>query len=177
MLRNLFSKAVPFAADIVLLHSALSRSEVIFGDELRRYAADGLLRLIELHTDTHGMLDVDDLDTIVPDIAERTTYACGPVGLLEALETHHAARGLPLHVERFRSSVVVTGEGGTLTFGKTGTVVEADRRQADPRRRRGGRRADAERLPDGHLLRLRAAAARGRGARPAQRRAHHRRAG
>ena len=72
------------------------------------------------------MLDVDDLDTIVPDIAERTTYACGPVGLLEALENHHAARDLPLHVERFRSTVVVTGEGGTVTFGKTGTVVEAD---------------------------------------------------
>jgi stearoyl-CoA 9-desaturase NADPH oxidoreductase len=125
MLRNLFSRAVPFSADIVLLHSALSRSEVIFGDELRRYAADGRLRLIELHTDTHGMLDVDDLDTIVPDIAERTTYACGPAGLLEALEAHHAEQGLPLHLERFRSSVVVTGEGGTLTFGRTGIVVEA----------------------------------------------------
>jgi ferredoxin-NADP reductase len=125
MLRNLFSRAVPFSADIVLLHSALSRSEVIFGDELRRYAAEGRLRLIELHTDTHGMLDVDDLDTIVPDIAERTTYACGPAGLLEALEAHHAEQGLPLHLERFRSSVVVTGEGGTLTFGRTGTVVEA----------------------------------------------------
>src|SRR3954447_12303043 len=38
MLRNLFSRAVPVEADIVLLHSALSRSEVIFGEELRRYA-------------------------------------------------------------------------------------------------------------------------------------------
>ena len=177
MLRNLFSKAVPFSADIVLLHSALSRSEVIFGDELRRYAAEGRLRLVELHTDTHGMLDVDDLDTIVPDLAERTTFACGPAGLLDALEAHHAARDLPLHIEQFRSAVVVTGEGGTVTFGRTGTVVEADGDKPDPRRRRGGRRAHAERLPDGHLLRLRAAAARGRRARPAQRRAHHRRAG
>jgi ferredoxin-NADP reductase len=125
MLRNLFSRAVPFQADIVLLHSALSRSEVIFGEELRRYAAEGRLRLVELHTDVDGMLDVADLETIVPDMDDRTTYACGPVGLLEALETHHAAQGLPLHVERFRSSVVVTGEGGTVTFGRTGSVVEA----------------------------------------------------
>jgi ferredoxin-NADP reductase len=126
MLRNLFSRAVPFSADIVLLHSALSRSEVIFGEELRRYAAAGRLTLIELHTDVDGMLDVADLATMVPDLAERTTYACGPVGLLEALENHHTARDLPLHVERFRSAVVVTGEGGTVTFGRTGTVVEAD---------------------------------------------------
>ena len=136
MLRNLFSRAVLFSADIVLLHSALSRSEVIFGDELRRYAAEGRLRLIELHTDTHGMLDVDDLDTIVPDIAERTTYACGPAGLLEALETT-TPRRTAAALERFRSPVVVTGEGGTLTFGKTGTVVEAtatSRSSTPPRR-------------------------------------------
>lgn len=126
MLRNMFSRSVPVEADIVLLHSALSHSEVIFGEELRRYAADGRLRLVELHTDTDGLLDVADLATIVPDLAERTTYACGPVGLLDALEGHHEAAGLPLHIERFRTAVVVTGEGGTVTFGRSGTVVEAD---------------------------------------------------
>ena len=126
MLRNLFSKAAPVGTDIVLLHSALSRSEVIFGDELRRYAAEGRLRLVELHTDVDGMLDVADLDTIVPDLAERTTYACGPVGLLDALEAHHTERELPLHIERFRTAVVATGEGGTVTFSKTGITVEGD---------------------------------------------------
>lgn len=133
MLRNMFSRATPVRADIVLLHSALSRSEVIFGDELRQYAAEGRLRLVELHTDRDGMLDVADpatgLAALVPDLAERTTYACGPVGLLDALEAHHGEAGLPLHIERFRTAVVATGEGGTLSFtGPTGggTVVEAD---------------------------------------------------
>jgi ferredoxin-NADP reductase len=125
MLRNLFSRAEPVRADIVLLHSALSRSEVIFGEELRRYGAEGRLRLVELHTDVDGMLDVDDLDSIVPDVAERTTYACGPVGLLDAIEEHHSARGLPLHIERFRTATVVTGEGGSVTF-NSGTTVAAD---------------------------------------------------
>jgi ferredoxin-NADP reductase len=125
MLRNLFSRAVPVRADIVLLHSALSRSEVIFGEELRRYAERGWLHLVELHTDVHGMLDVDDLDTIVPDLAERTTYACGPVGLLDALEAHHTDKDLPLHLERFRAPVVATGDGGTITFA-SGVSVEAD---------------------------------------------------
>jgi ferredoxin-NADP reductase len=125
MLRNLFSRADRVSVDIVLLHSALSRSEVIFGEELRRYAAEGRLRLVELHTDVDGMLDVDDLDTMVPDLAERTTYACGPVGLLDALEAHHAAKDLPLHIERFRTAVVVAGEGGSVSF-NSGTTVESD---------------------------------------------------
>jgi len=130
MLRNLFSRAEPAAGgpdQLVLLHSALARAEVIFGDELRGYAAEGRLRLVELHTDVHGMLDVADLETIVPDLAERTTYACGPVGLLDAIEAHHAERGLPLHVERFRPNAVVPGEGGTVAFA-SGRTVEADGR-------------------------------------------------
>jgi len=125
MLRNLFSRAERPQTDIVLLHSALSRAEVIFGSELRQYDAAGWLRLVELHTDTHGMLDVDDLDEIVPDLAERTAYACGPAGLLDALEEHYTGRGLVLTTERFRPVTVVAGEGGTVTF-TNGTVVEAD---------------------------------------------------
>jgi stearoyl-CoA 9-desaturase NADPH oxidoreductase len=125
MLRNLFSRAERPKTDIVLLHSALSRAEVIFGSELRQYDAAGWLRLVELHTDTHGMLDVDDLDEIVPDLAERTAYACGPAGLLDALEEHYVGRELVLTTERFRPATVVAGEGGTVTFAN-GTVVEAD---------------------------------------------------
>jgi ferredoxin-NADP reductase len=125
MLRNLFSRAERPTTDIVLLHSALSRAEVIFGQELRQYDAAGWLRLVELHTDTHGMLDVDDLDTIVPDLAERTAYACGPAGLLDALEEHYVGRELVLTTERFRPATVEAGEGGTVTFAG-GTVVEAD---------------------------------------------------
>ncbi|MFC6344508.1 ferredoxin reductase, partial [Nocardioides hankookensis] len=124
MLRNLFSRAERPKTDIVLLHSALSRAEVIFGSELRQYDAAGWLRLVEMHTDVHGMLDVDDLDEIVPDLAERTAYACGPAGLLDALQEHYDGRGLTLTTERFRPATVVAGEGGTVTFAG-GTVVEA----------------------------------------------------
>ncbi|GAB2777846.1 NADPH oxidoreductase [Nocardioides salsibiostraticola] len=131
MLRNLFSRAERVETDIVLLHSALSRSEVIFGDEIRQYAAEGRLRLVELHTDVDGMLVVDDaergLAARIPDLAERATYACGPAGLLDALEAHHEAAGLDLFVERFRAPVMAGGgEGGTLSFTSFDTPVEAD---------------------------------------------------
>ena len=126
MLRNLFSRAERPVTDIVLLHSALSRSEVIFGEELRRYGAAGWLRLIELHTDTHGLLQVDDLDEVVADLAERTAYACGPAGLLDALQEHYDARDLALNVERFRPPMAAEpGEGGTVSF-TSGLTVEAD---------------------------------------------------
>ena len=48
--------------------------------------------------------------------------------MLEALEEHWAAAGLGerLVTERFRPRVLVTGEGGAVTFGRTGTTVEAD---------------------------------------------------
>lgn len=125
MLRNLFSRATPITPDIVLLHSAMTRDAVIFGPELRGYAARGLIRLVELHTDTHGLLDVSDLDAIVPDLAERTSYACGPAGLLDALQEHYDDRGLMLTTERFRPATVVAGEGGTVSF-TGGAVLDAD---------------------------------------------------
>lgn len=114
--------------DVVVVHSAPTADDVIFGGELRRFAAEGRLRLVELHTDTDGMLTADTLAALVPDLAERETWACGPTGLLDALEEHFAAEGIEdrLHTERFRPTVVVAGEGGTVTFGRSGQVVDAD---------------------------------------------------
>ncbi|WP_249666189.1 ferredoxin reductase [Nocardioides faecalis] len=132
MLRNLFSRneADAIAAyDIVLVHSAMKRDEVIFGAELRAHAAAGRLRLIERHTDTDGLLTTADLEAEVADLADRTAYACGPAGLLDTLEAYYAEHRLTLHTERFRPAVVdVDAEGGTLTFAGTGSeqVVETD---------------------------------------------------
>src|SRR5829696_3139718 len=53
MLRN----RVHEQSDVVLVHSAPTADDVIFAEELRGMAADGLIRLVEQHTDTAGMLD------------------------------------------------------------------------------------------------------------------------
>lgn len=125
MLRN---RADDDATDVVVVHSSPTADDVIFGTELHRMAEDGRIRLIERHTDTDGMLAPPALDALVPDLAERHTWACGPVGMLEALEEHWASSGLAdrLYTERFRATVLVTGEGGTVTFAKTGTTLDAD---------------------------------------------------
>jgi stearoyl-CoA 9-desaturase NADPH oxidoreductase len=134
MLRNLFpvtdSGAVhlPRSAgyDIVVVHVAPSEPQSIFLDNLRELDRVGLIDLVARYDDEHGVLDVASLGDLVPDLAERTTFACGPGGLLDALEAHHTERGLPLQVEQFRVTTIVAGEGGQVTFEKAGTTVDAD---------------------------------------------------
>ena len=123
ILRN----AADTLSDTVLVHSAPTADDVVFGAELRQMAAEGRIRLIEQHTDTAGMLDARSIAELVPDLHERSTWACGPVGMLEALEEHWASVGVAdkLYTERFRPRILVTGEGGTVTFTKNGTTVEA----------------------------------------------------
>lgn len=115
-------------ADVVVVHSAPTRRDVIFGADLAELAADDRITLTTLHTDTHGMLDPDRLEELVPDLAERETWACGPTGMLDMLEEHWAARGRAdrIHTERFRPTIVVTGEGGTVSFGRSNVTLEAD---------------------------------------------------
>jgi len=114
--------------DVVLVHSAPTAEDVIFGAELRELAAAGKLRLVERHTETDGLLDTAVLAGMVPDLAERSTWACGPVGLLEGLEQYWADAGIAdrLYTERFRPRVLVTGEGGTVSFHRTGTTLDVD---------------------------------------------------
>ncbi|MFD8230139.1 ferredoxin reductase [Streptomyces massasporeus] len=114
--------------DVVMVHSAPRPDDVIFRSELHDLVADKKLQLTEVHTDTDGMLDIARLKELVPDWAERETWACGPAGLLDAAETHWAEHGVQerLHIERFRPSIVVAGDGGEVTFSTTGKTASAD---------------------------------------------------
>lgn len=114
--------------DVVVIHSAPSSADVIFGSDLRALAASGGIRLIERHTSTDGKVTMDDIAALVPDWAQRETWACGPTGLLDAAEKHWGASGLAtaLHTERFRPTVLATGEGGTVTFARSALTIESD---------------------------------------------------
>ena len=134
MLRNLFPVTdsgvldLPrsHGLDITVVHVAPSRPESIFIDHLHQLEEAGAITLVPRYDDVHGLLDVDRLADLVPDLAERTTYACGPGGLLDALQAHHDARGLPLFTEQFRVTTVATGEGGTVAFARTGASLDAE---------------------------------------------------
>ncbi len=117
------------ALDAVVIHSALTRDDVVFGAELRALHASGAIRLIEIHTDTDGLLDVSSLPVLVPDLAEREVYTCGPTGLMDAVEEQLLDLGLleQFHAERFRPSILAVGEGGIATFGTTSVDAPGDR--------------------------------------------------
>jgi ferredoxin-NADP reductase len=126
MLRNLFSKAEQPNLDIAMIHVNQAEPHSIFKDELRAHAAAGRITLVEHFDDRDGLLDLARLESLVPDLDTRTAYACGPSGLLDALEDWYDARGLSLSTERFRPALLSeAGEGGSVTFAG-GTVVEAD---------------------------------------------------
>jgi ferredoxin-NADP reductase len=113
-------------ADVVIVHSAPTADDVIFGDELRDLAATGSVRLLEQHTATSSRITAADLDELVPDWAERQTWACGPAALLDDIEAYwdrHGKAGL-LHTERFTAPAVGGGDGGPVSFTRNGSTVE-----------------------------------------------------
>jgi ferredoxin-NADP reductase len=123
MLRNM----AEHIDDVVVVHSAPTPDDVIFASDLRMLARQERIRLIERHTDADGMLTTAELGDLVGDLAERETWACGPTAMLDALEQHWNDNGIPerLHTERFRPRVVSAGEGGSVTFSKSATVLDA----------------------------------------------------
>ena len=114
--------------DVVVVHAARTPADALFGGELRALARAGRIRFLERHTAVEGRLTAADLERLVPDLADRDAWACGPNGLLDALEAHWGARGIRprLRTERFRPALTAVAEGGTVRFVGSGIDVEAD---------------------------------------------------
>jgi ferredoxin-NADP reductase len=133
MLRNLFPSTAEGVLrpgrtarhDVTVVHVAPSHPDSIFIRDLEALDAAGAIRLVPHYDDRHGRFDVEELPSLVPDLAERTTFACGPAGLLDALAHYHADKGLELLTEQFRTARVEPGDGGTVTFAD-GRSVAAD---------------------------------------------------
>ena len=134
MLRNLFPSTdegvlrLPRSADhdIVVVHVAPTHPDSIFIRDLEALHAAGAISLVARYDDEHGVLNVERLADLVPDLGARTTFACGPGGLLDALADHHDRAGLSLFTEQFRTARVAPGEGGTVAFLRSGADVVAD---------------------------------------------------
>lgn len=141
MLRGMAARgAMP---DVVHQHFAPRLKDVIFGEELEQLsrAHPGyFLDVIETRAAESGRsaesprrFSAERLATICPDWRERDAYACGPQGLLAAIEAHWEAEGLSsrLHIERFRAPQAeppAGATGGRVTFVLSGPAREADAR-------------------------------------------------
>jgi ferredoxin-NADP reductase len=119
--------------DVVVLHSARNRDEVIFGEDLRKLDANHQgFRLHEQLTSDMGRMGPEDLDELCPDWREREAFISGPSELLDAMAEHWEREGVheKLHMERFQpklgTSDAETGEGGSITFIEAGEDVQCD---------------------------------------------------
>jgi ferredoxin-NADP reductase len=116
----------------LLVHSARTPEDVIFGDELRQMAErNPSFRLEERHTAVQGRISPADVEQLCPDWREREAFVCGPAELLDALHDHWEREGLleHLHMERFQpviGSEVEAGEGGAIRFLRSGVEAECD---------------------------------------------------
>lgn len=136
MLRSLIAKnRLP---NTVHMHYAPHELDVIFGAELRHMAVNHkLYTLHEIHTHSYGELkqtkgyfNAEQIDELCPDWRTRDVYACGPPGLVAALEQHFekAGRSHYLHIERFLADfapIPADAVGGLVKFIRSGAEVVA----------------------------------------------------
>lgn len=122
--------------DVVVLHSARTRDQVMFGSSL--YELDQRHAGCRLHvrlTCEQRRIVPADLDQLCPDWRDREAFCSGPGELLDALIEHWQAHGDQdkLHLERFQpiiGSGPAAGHGGTVRF--INSDVRAECGGADP---------------------------------------------
>jgi len=117
--------------DVVLVHSACHRDDVIFRDWMEEIdgRSDGFRLHLQL-TDDMGRMTPEDLEQICPDWRDRETFLSGPADMLDAVEEYFDTHGDRdrLHMERFQPKVGFheEGEGGEIKFLASDTTTEAD---------------------------------------------------
>jgi predicted ferric reductase len=95
------------ADDIVVLYRVRSEEDAVLGDEVRTLVGDlgGRLHLLTGRTGEGAPpFDPENLRALVPDVAERDVYVCGPPAMTTAVLTSLRALKVPprqVHAERF----------------------------------------------------------------------------
>jgi ferredoxin-NADP reductase len=95
--------------DVVAIYRALAHTDVVFTDELARLERERGVKVhyvIGDHTTPEGeaLLSPAHLGELVPDLAERDVYLCGPPAMTSVTQKRLRAAGVPrrrLHIERF----------------------------------------------------------------------------
>ena len=114
MLRDL--RAQNFQGDLVFVHVCRNAADQIFAADLQAMAAQWpALQLHIHHTEASGRLQANHLQSLVPDLAQRATWLCGPAAWMDSIHTFWSEQGIaaPLHSERFGSAPRVVETPGT----------------------------------------------------------------
>lgn len=161
MLRSLSDLAA--GADIVLIHFADRPEEIIFRDEMAHWARNlPCARIVPVVTrppacsgwvGASGRLSPDLLRGLVPDLAARRVYCCGPAGFMARAAEIVADLGLP--VERFVTESFARAEEATpppAEAGAAGFAVSFARSGKEIRAEPGGTVLRAAKAADVRIL-------------------------
>jgi predicted ferric reductase len=95
--------------DLVVLYRVVADEDLVFRDELDELAGDRgftIHYVVGDHRTPEGreLLSPGHLRELVPDVAEREVYLCGPIPMVSPLRSELRRAGVPrrsLHIERF----------------------------------------------------------------------------
>lgn len=124
---------VPFADDLAAIARRLPNVEVVVALTGEPPSADAASATSAFtRPGIGGRFVADHLADLVPDHLDVPTFACGPTGLVDAVEAHYLDAGSPqLQVERFTPpALVATGPaaGGSVRFATSDVEVTDDGR-------------------------------------------------
>lgn len=108
-LRAMLEELIAHGEPVTLIHRVLDETELVFRDEIADYARDGAVEVINVVGDHLGdegarLLDSTHLLQLVPDLAERDVFVCGPPAMMRYVRDGLASIGVParnIHSERF----------------------------------------------------------------------------
>ncbi len=108
-LRALYEELEGGPGDVALIYRVISDEDLVFRDELERLAAAReweLFFAVGDHRAPEGasLLSPEHLLGLVPDLAARDVYLCGPVGMMETVRRSLRQAGVPgrqVRTERF----------------------------------------------------------------------------
>jgi ferredoxin-NADP reductase len=133
MLRSLH--AARYTGDLVFVHMCRSAEDLIFAAELEQLQAQMQgLTLVRHFTEHHGRLNPALLSALVPELAHRETWMCGPGAWMDAVHAYWATQSeaSSLHSERFGSAPQLLAFAGApaavlcATTGKSFTTSGPD---------------------------------------------------
>lgn len=110
-IRSLSQQFSASGKHVELLYANKTRNDIVFYDELNSLSANSemlkvthVLSQDETFEGEKGRIDAERIGRLVPDVAEREVYVCGPIPMIEAVVSAVKTLGVPgarIHFEKF----------------------------------------------------------------------------